>query len=185
MFTALSAGQFTRAGPVKGLEKLCTLAKVSQTLLPGDWLKLQRHNSKSVNINHLGQIIFVLLCISLRSGVYYSILTAGPGCGYDYDQLAVWSLLFYPNCRPWVWVWLWSACCLESTILSWLQALGVGMTVLSLLSGVYYSILTAGPGCGYDCAQHAVWILQFYPNCRPWVWVWLCSACCLDPTILS
>jgi hypothetical protein len=39
------------------------------------------------------------------------------------------------------------------------------MTVLSLLSGVYFSILTTGPGCGYDYAQPAVWSLQFYPNC--------------------
>ncbi len=75
MYTALSAGQFTRAGPVKGLEKLCTLAKVSQTLFLGGWPKLQRHNE-------ISQKIFVLLCISLLSGVYNSILTAGPGCGY-------------------------------------------------------------------------------------------------------
>ncbi len=27
--------------------------------------------------------------------------------------------------------------------------------------------------------------LLFYPNCRPWVWVWLCSACYLESTILS
>ncbi len=41
----------------------------------------------------------------------------------------------------------------------------MGMTVVSLLSGVYYSILTAGPGCGYDFAQPAVWGLLFNPNC--------------------